>query len=166
MGCLKRACIPVMIWGPSTGRRPRMLLEPSWQVLIQAPAHTAMLSMPSDSSGCHLHLGNCMISRTQRRQALKDPIATVPEDVYINIYVSRAFVNNQIRKCLRRVSAIVSLYRAALPKARILLLGLMPRAGRYWEPDQRGVWPNAYTRPLAAVNAGYQACAAHMHMIH
>lgn len=52
-------------------------------------------------------------------------------------------------------------YRAALPKTRILLLGLMPRAGRYWEPDQRAVWPNAYTRPLAAVNAGYQACLAH-----
>ena len=50
-------------------------------------------------------------------------------------------------------------YRAALPKTRILLLGLLPRAGRYWEPDQRAVWPNAHTRPLAAVNAGYQACA-------
>lgn len=52
----------------------------------------------------------------------------------------------------------MSTYRAALPTTRILLLGLMPRAGRYWELEQRSIWPNAYTRPLAAVNAGYQAC--------
>ncbi|KAK9839449.1 hypothetical protein WJX81_002952 [Elliptochloris bilobata] len=65
-----------------------------------------------------------------------------------------------VKPLLARVHAIVRSYRAALPHARLLLLGMMPRAGRYWEPDQRSVWPNAYTRPLAAVNAGYKAIAA------
>ncbi len=57
-----------------------------------------------------------------------------------------------------RVRAIVGRYRQALPRSRVLLLGLMPRAGRYWEPSER-FWPNNYTAALGDVNAGYQACS-------
>jgi len=55
------------------------------------------------------------------------------------------------------VAQIVALYRARLPPSRILLVGNMPRGARYWLPQERYVWPNAYTRPLQALADAFQA---------
>ncbi|KAK9846603.1 hypothetical protein WJX81_007517 [Elliptochloris bilobata] len=58
-----------------------------------------------------------------------------------------------------RVAQIIALYRERLPPSRILLVGNMPRGARYWLPEERYTWPNAYTRPLQALADAYQAMA-------
>ena len=54
-----------------------------------------------------------------------------------------------------RVTQIVTYIHTKSPKTQIVLLGILPRGGLYWEKDQAWIWPNRYTAAIAAVNAGY-----------
>lgn len=39
-------------------------------------------------------------------------------------------------------------------------VGNMPRGARYWLPEERYIWPNAYTRPLNALAAAFKVWVA------
>ena len=58
-----------------------------------------------------------------------------------------------------RVTQIVTYIHTKSPKTQIVLLGILPRGGLYWEKDQAWIWPNRYTAAIAAVNAGYYVSA-------
>ena len=55
-----------------------------------------------------------------------------------------------------RVGEVVRVLRDRAPEGHILLQGLLPRGSSFLGAAQ-WKWPNRYTKPLAAVNAGFQA---------
>ena len=57
------------------------------------------------------------------------------------------------------MTQIVTFIHTKSPKTQIVLLGILPRGGLYWEKDQAWIWPNRYTAAIAAVNAGYYVSA-------
>ena len=37
-------------------------------------------------------------------------------------------------------------------------VGNMPRGARFWLPEERYIWPNAYTKPLQALADAFKVC--------
>ena len=54
------------------------------------------------------------------------------------------------------MNEIVRILRTRAPAAHIVVQGLLPRGSSFWGAAQ-WKWPNRFTKPLAAVNAAFQA---------
>ena len=42
-------------------------------------------------------------------------------------------------------------------------VGNMPRGARFWLPEERYIWPNAYTTPLQALADAFKVCPCPRH---